>query len=129
VSLLLDSHALLWFFLGDDERFPASLRDLIEDPSQAVWISVASQWELMIKAMRGRLRLPDDPARFLGDLPQEAGFRVLAIQERHVLALSELPAIHVDPFDRMLVAQAVVEDLELVTGDETLRSYPVRTIW
>ncbi len=128
MSLLLDSHSLLWYLTNDD-RLPQPVKELLEDPAARVVISVASQWELMIKAMRGRLRLPDDPAHFLGDLPQESGFRVLAIQERHVFALSELPEIHADPFDRILVAQALVEGLDLVTGDETIRSYPVRTIW
>ena len=128
MSVLLDSHSLVWY-LTDDDRLPQPLKDLLEDPGVRVVVSVASQWELMIKALRGRLRLPDDPERFLVDLPEEAGFRVLAIHDRHVAALSELPAIHDDPFDRMLVAQALVEDLELVTGDERIRAYPVRTVW
>lgn len=127
--MLLDSHALLWFLLGDAERFPLHVRDVIEDPNSHVVVSVTSQWELMLKAMAGRLRLPDAPERFLVDLPREAGFRVLDVQPRHVAALAELPALHGDPFDRMLVAQALVEGLDLVTGDETLRSYPVRTLW
>jgi PIN domain nuclease of toxin-antitoxin system len=129
VRLLLDSHALLWFLLGDAARFPPRIKDLVEDPGVHVAISVTSQWELMLKAMAGRLRLPDAPERFLIDLPTEAGFRVIQVQPRHVAALAELPAIHADPFDRMLVAQALVEDMDLVTGDETLRSYPVRTRW
>ena len=129
VKVLLDSHALLWFLRGDDDRFPSQMRELIEDPTTAVWVSVASQWELMIKALGRRLRLPDAPERFLVDLPQEAGFRVLPIHERHVAVLAELPAIHSNPFDRMLIAQALVENLELVTGDDVLRGYPVRTIW
>jgi PIN domain nuclease of toxin-antitoxin system len=129
VRVLLDSHALLWFLLGDAERFPSHVRDVIEDPRSHVVVSVTSQWELMLKAMAGRLRLPDAPERFLIDLAQEAGFRVLDVQPRHVAALAELPGIHPDPFDRMLVAQALVEDLDLVTGDEVLRRYPVRTMW
>ncbi|MEX0983755.1 MAG: type II toxin-antitoxin system VapC family toxin [Actinomycetota bacterium] len=129
MKLLLDSHALLWFLRGDEDRVPARVRDLVEDPAVHVVVSVASQWELMMKALSGRLRLPDSPERFLLDLPREAGFRVLDVQPRHVRALPELPAIHGDPFDRLLVAQALVEDYDLVTGDETLRSYPVRTLW
>jgi PIN domain nuclease of toxin-antitoxin system len=83
----------------------------------------------MLKAMVGRLRLPDAPERFLVELHDEAGFRVIHVQPRRVAVLAELPAIHADPFDRMLVAQAMAEDLDLVTGDETLRRYPVRTRW
>jgi PIN domain nuclease of toxin-antitoxin system len=129
VRVLLDSHALLWFLLGDADRFPPRIRDLVEDPGVHVAVSVTSQWELMLKAMAGRLRLPDAPERFLVDLPNEAGFRVIHVQPRHVAALAELPALHADRFDRMLVAQALAEDLVLVTGDETLHRYPVRTLW
>ncbi len=129
MSLLLDSHALLWYLRGDEDLVPARVRALVEDPSVRVAISVVSQWELMLKALKGRLRLPDTPEGFLIDLPRDEGFRVIDVQPRHIRALPELPAIHGDPFDRLLVAQALVEDLDLVTGDETLRSYPVRTLW
>ncbi len=129
MRLLLDSHALLWFLLGDAERFPLGIKDLVEDPKVTVAVSVTSQWELMLKALAGRLHLPDAPERFLVDLPVEAGFRLIHVQPRHVAALAELPVIHADPFDRMLVAQALVEDFDLVTGDEQLRRYPVRTLW
>ena len=129
MRLLLDSHALLWFLLGDADRFPSHVRDLIDDPRTHVAVSVTSLWELMLKATAGRLRLPDAPERFLIDLPPEAGFRVIDVQPRHVAALVDLPQIHRDPFDRMLVAQALVEDLDLVTSDETLRSDPGRSLW
>ena len=128
VRLLLDSHAFLWYLL-DDDHLPQRVKDLVEDPAVHVTVSVTSQWELMLKAMAGRLRLPDAPERFLVDLPDEAGFRVIHVQSRHVAALADLPPIHGDPFDRMLVAQALVEDMDLVTGDETLHRYPVRTLW
>jgi PIN domain nuclease of toxin-antitoxin system len=129
VSLLLDSHAVLWFLLGDGDRFPAAVRDRIEDPGERVVVSVASQWELMLKAGTGKLSLPDAPERFLFDVVDEAGFRLLHVQPRHAQALAELPQLHADPFDRMLVAQALVEDLTLVTGDEVLHRYPVATLW
>ena len=129
MRLLLDSQALLWFLLGSDDVFPGHVRDAVEDTQAHVVVSVASQWELMIKAMNGRLELSDAAERFLIDLPREAGFRVLDIQPRHVAALAELPQIHGDPFDRMLVAQAMVEDLDLVTDDQMIRRYPVRTMW
>lgn len=120
---------MLWFLLGADDRFPAGLKDRIEDPHERVVVSVASQWELMLKVSAGKLRLPDAPERFLFDVVDDAGFRVLHVQPRHAAALAELPQIHADPFDRMLVAQALVEDLTLVTGDEVLHRYPVATLW
>ena len=128
MNVLLDSHALVWYLLHDD-RLPEWIFDLLEDRSTRVTVSVASIWELMMKAVAGRLRLPVEPASFLVDVPLEAGFRLLDVQPRHVAMLSELPQIHRDPFDRMLIAQALVEDLDLVTSDETLRSYPVRSLW
>ncbi len=128
MRLLLDAHAFIWY-LTDDDRLPRPVARLIDDPATPVLLSVVTQWELMIKALGGRLRLPDAPERFLVTPVEEAGFRLLPIESRHVLALPELPAIHGDPFDRMLVAQAIVEDLEIVTGDEHIARYPVRTIW
>lgn len=128
MNVLLDSHALVWYLLHDD-RLPEWIFDLLEDRSTRVTVSVASLWELMMKAVAGRLRLPVEPASFLVDVPLEAGFRLLDVQPRHVAMLSELPQIHRDPFDRMLISQALVEDLDLVTSDETLRSYPVRSLW
>jgi PIN domain nuclease of toxin-antitoxin system len=126
--LLLDAHVLLWYATDADD-LPLHLKERIEDSMTRVIVSVASQWELMIKAMSGKLSLPDAPERFLTEFPKDAGFRVLDVQPRHVAALAELPEIHGDPFDRMLVAQALVEDLDLVTDDEVVRRYPIRTMW
>ena len=128
MRVLVDSHVFLW--LGaDDQRLPSQVRDLLADNRTRIVVSVATTWELTIKVLAGRLRLPREPevhfAEYLGDYASE----ILAIEQRHVDALPELPAIHADPFDRMLVAQALVEDLDLVTGDEVLQGYPIRTIW
>jgi PIN domain nuclease of toxin-antitoxin system len=128
VRALVDSHTVLWATL-DDDRLPDGVRDLVSDPRNRIVVSVATTWELTIKAMAGKLRLPEPPAPYLEGLVRDFGYELLPIQERHVAALPELPAIHDDPFDRMLVAQALVEDLDLVTGDEWMRRYPIRTIW
>jgi PIN domain nuclease of toxin-antitoxin system len=128
VRLLLDSHALLWETTGDD-RLPGPVRLLIDDPRNRLVLSVATTWELTLKSLAGRLRLPEPPAAYFDDLIRDAPFEVLAVEQRHVALLPELPEIHDDPFDRMLVAQALADDLDLVTGDERIRRYPVRTIW
>jgi PIN domain nuclease of toxin-antitoxin system len=128
VRVLLDSHAFLWLATGDD-RMPRAVRDLVEDARTKTTVSVATTWELTLKVLAGRLRLPGPPAEHFAEHIDEFGYELLPIHQRHVAALPELPAIHDDPFDRMLVAQALVEDLELVTGDEWMRRYPVRTIW
>lgn len=128
VRILLDSHTFLWAGTSDD-RLPVAVRDLIADTRTRAIVSVATTWELTLKALAGRLRLPASPADHLAEHIEEFGYEILPIHQRHVAALQELPAIHDDPFDRMLVAQALVEDLELVTGDEQMRRYPVRVLW
>lgn len=128
MRLLLDSHVTLWAATGD-RRIPRPVRDVIADARTRVTVSVASMWEIALKAHAGKLRLPDDPMAFMRDVIDEFGFDVLPVYERHVAGLAELPELHSDPFDRMLLAQALVEDLELVTADEVMRSYPVRTLW
>ena len=128
MRLLLDSHALLWWLL-DDAQLPAAVGDLIDDPNIPTSVSVVTLWELMLKAERGRLKLPLPTETMFTDVLDESGFRIIGPERRHVLALAELPQIHGDPFDRMLIAQAMVEDLDLVTGDEFIRQYPIRTVW
>jgi PIN domain nuclease of toxin-antitoxin system len=128
VRVLADSHTVLWATL-DDDRLPIAVRDLVADPRNRMVVSVATMWELTIKALTGKLRLPEPPTPYFEGLVHDFGYELLPIHQRHVAALPELPAIHDDPFDRMLVAQALVEDLELVTGDERMRRYPIRTIW
>ena len=128
MRVLLDSHAFLWL-ATDDDRVPLPVRELVEDVRTRSLVSVATTWELTLKALAGRLRLPGPPAEHFAEHIDEFGYELLPIQQRHVDALPELPAIHDDPFDRMLVAQALVEDMDLVSGDEWIRRYPVRTIW
>jgi len=126
--VLVDSHTVLWATLAD-ERLSAGARELIADARTRIVLSVATTWELTIKAMAGRLRFPEPPDAYFDGLVRDFGYEVLAIHQRHVDALPELPGIHADPFDRMLIAQALVEDLDLVTGDDRIRSYPIRTVW
>ncbi|MGH2631696.1 MAG: type II toxin-antitoxin system VapC family toxin [Actinomycetota bacterium] len=128
MKVLADSHTVLWATL-DDDRLPPAVRDLIGDVRTRIVVSVATTWELMVKTMAGRLRLPEPPADYFRGLIEDFDYEILPIHQRHVDALPELPTIHGDPFDRMLVAQAIVEELDIVTGDEAIARYPVRTIW
>jgi PIN domain nuclease of toxin-antitoxin system len=128
VRVLLDSLAILWATLADD-RLPPAVLDLVEDRSNVMVVSVATTWELTLKAMAGRLDLPEPADAYFDGLVRDFGYELLPVHQRHVAALPELPPVHADPFDRMLVAQALVEDLDVVTGDERIRRYPVRTIW
>lgn len=128
MRVLADAHAVLWVTL-DDDRLPRQVRELIADVKTRVVVSTATTWELMVKTLAGRLRLPESPETFFRGLIDDFDYEILPVHQRHVDALPELPAIHRDPFDRMLVAQAIVEDLEIVTGDRAITQYPVRTIW
>jgi PIN domain nuclease of toxin-antitoxin system len=127
MKLLVDTHAALWFAAGD-RRLGRRARSVLEDSANQVLISVASLWEIAIKEARGSLRTRRPKGITLADLPAEWGFVELPIRGSHAAALLELPDIHADPFDRMLVAQAQVEGLTLMTADETVASYPVATI-
>jgi PIN domain nuclease of toxin-antitoxin system len=121
VSLLLDTHVLLWW-LADDPRLGDPMRDAIRDPHTPVAVSAASAWEMVIKAALGKLSVPPGlPAELEG-----AGFDELPITVEDGLAAGALPRHHDDPFDRMLVAQARRRGLVLLTEDRTFRSYDVQ---
>jgi PIN domain nuclease of toxin-antitoxin system len=127
MRLLLDTHTLIWW-----DSDPARLSDValaaLRDPANTVWLSVVSIWEILIKAQLGklnvRLPLPDIVAE-----QQANGLRVLPVTLPHSLALEGLPPIHKDPFDRLLIAQAIVEGAELVSADHVFVQYPVRLLW
>lgn len=122
MRLLLDTHVLLWWLSAEHLR-PKALAAITSADSD-VWVSAASVWEMSIKAALGRLAVPDD----LSDQLTHHGFDVLSIGLSHALAIRSLPPHHADPFDRMLVAQAQVEDLTLVTRDANIRRYAVRVL-
>lgn len=123
MSYLLDTHTFIWGQAGDPRLGPGATEILI-DPSAPVYLSVASAWEMSIKAAQGRLDVPDD----LGAILDESGFDVLGIDLRHTAEVRRLPPHHGDPFDRMLVAQARVEGLALVTSDPAMAAYDVEVI-
>ena len=119
LRLLLDSHALLWWL--DETELAAEARDAIAEPDNAVWVSAASVWELAIKASTGKLHLPGD----LRQQIEDEGFLELPISAAHGLRAGALPRIHADPFDRMLIAQALIGGLTIVTRDRRFPRYGV----
>lgn len=125
MRLLLDSHAILWW-VTDDAALPASVRDEIHGAVQLV-ISVATAWELGIKLAIGRIDGAVLEEILLG--AQADGMRVLDVTWEHASQAAALPPLHGDPFDRMLVAQAQVERLTLVTRDRMIQQYDVATMW
>ncbi len=128
MKLLLDTHSFLWFISGD-ERLPAATRDLIRAPEQDVWLSVASVWEIVVKQQLGRLPLPADAWAYATAQRDRHGVDALPLDEAALAHLSKLPAVHRDPFDRILICQAIEHDLLLVTDDELVRKYPIKTMW
>jgi PIN domain nuclease of toxin-antitoxin system len=120
VNLLLDTHVVLWAF-AQPERLSARMRDLISDPRHTVAISAATVWEVEIKRRLGTLRAPDGFATEC----RERGFDELPIGFAHAETAGQLPRHHDDPFDRMLIAQALIEGYEIVTTDETFSRYEV----
>jgi PIN domain nuclease of toxin-antitoxin system len=121
VNLLLDTHVALWA-ITDSPKLSRKARELIESPKAIVWISVASVWEISIKHALGRGDMPvsgQDAMRYF----RESGYRFLAIEAEHAVVVEELPAHHQDPFDRLLVAQALVEPMRLMTHDAMLTRY------
>lgn len=121
MNLLLDTHIALWA-LTDDARLSVEARDLVLDEGNHVFTSVVSQWEVAIKKALRPEKIPITGRDFL-HYCSEAGYVMLSLRERHVLALEGLPPIHADPFDRILVAQAEAESMFLLTHDGTLAGY------
>ena len=121
---LLDTHVLLWW-IRDDPKLRADTRRTVTDPDHDIVVSAASIWEAAIKRAVGKLRFE---TAVLLDTLRRGGLRVLPITAEHALAAGDLPRHHDDPFDRMLVAQAMAEGLTLITRDARLRAYQVATI-
>jgi PIN domain nuclease of toxin-antitoxin system len=128
VKLLLDTATFLWYITGDN-RLPVATRALVRDPEHDVWLSVISVWEIAVKQQIGRLLLPAPADTFIPAERDRHGVASLPLQEAAVGHLLKLPDFHRDPFDRMLVCQAIEHDLLLVSGDDQVRRYPIKSIW
>ena len=124
MRLLLDTHIFLWFISGDI-RLPKSARESIQNFENEIYLSVISLWETIIKFQLGKLPLPEPPEIYLPKQRERHLIFSLELNEASVSRLSELPSLHRDPFDRMLICQALEHDMTLVTGDDLVRSYPV----
>jgi PIN domain nuclease of toxin-antitoxin system len=128
VKLLLDTCTFLWIVAGAPELSPHA-RGLFEAADNEVYLSAASAWEITVKHGLGRLRLPEPPDRFVRRMREAHGIAALPIDEESALHVSRLPVLHRDPFDRMLVSQAIVHGLTILTPDESIAQYPGRTTW
>ncbi len=132
MRLLLDTHALIWFIL-DPKKIPSKTLRLIERPETAVWVSNISLWEIALKFSMGKLRLKNISPEDLLHEAKEQGFNMLSLSESDALGFRNVPRhLHPDPFDRMLIWQAIGRDLTLVSAEEGLTEYRqlgLRWLW
>ena len=124
MRLLLDTHIFLWFISGDI-RLPKSDREIIQNFENEIYLSVISLWEIIIKYQLGKLPLTEPPEIYLPKQRERHFISSLELDEASVSRLAEPPSLHRDPFDRMLICQAIEHDMTIVTVDDLVRSYPV----
>ena len=127
MRVLLDTQVWLWMQAAP-ERFNAGARDLVEDPATTLLLSAASSWEIAIKYGLGKLALPERPEVYVPDRMRSGGVSSLAIEHSHALRVAALDLHHRDPFDRLLVAQAMVEELPILSADAVFGRYGVELI-
>lgn len=123
MQILLDTHTLIWA-LAKPEKLSNKIVKLISNVNNLVFVSIASLWELQIKKSLGKIILPNDFPILL----QDSGYKILNITFEHILQLENLPLLHRDPFDRMLIAQSLSEKIPLVTDDSEILQYTLETI-
>lgn len=129
MRILLDTHAFLWWASERGARLSERARDLLSDGSNDVAFSIASVWEIATEVGSGRMDLPDAVERYVPDRLRHHGFELMPIELPHAFRAGALPRLHGDPFDRMLIAQAQIEGLPILTADPAISRYDVETIW
>ena len=124
MKILLDTHIFLWFISGDT-KLSTNVRDAIRDLDNEVYLSTVSIWEAIVKYQLGKLPLPESPETYLSKQRELHQIGSLALDESSVVQLAKLPPLHRDPFDRMLICQALQNDLTIATVDSAVRAYSV----
>jgi len=128
MKLLLDTHAFIWAD-GEPQKLSPAAKTACEDPANQIVLSAASVWEMQIKLMLGKLTLRKPLRSLIEDSVQQSGFTLLSVQVEHVLRLDTLSSHHKDPFDRILIAQALTEGCSIVSHDPVFPLYSVQVIW
>lgn len=128
MRLLLDTCTFLWLAAASP-ALSSRARELFADPDNEVYLSAASAWEIAVKHALGRLPLPGSPERFVPDQRRRHGIDALPVDEEAALHIARLPPLHRDPFDRMLVSQAIVHGMAILGPDPLVTQYPVRALW
>jgi len=124
MRLLLDAHAFLWWLTGSP-GLSAPARHAVADPGNEVLIGIGTLWELTIKRSLGKLNFPHD----LETVVRDEGFAVIGITLAHLRILETLPHVHRDPFDRLLIAQSLADQVPIITGDRAFRAYGTTLLW
>jgi PIN domain nuclease of toxin-antitoxin system len=128
MNFLIDSHALVWALLKDHRLSPRARR-IFGEPPGTLHMSIVSLWELSLKITIGKLRTLGSSIAYFRDECLEYGINILPLRMEHILCAETLPLHHRDPFDRLLIAQAIEEHLVILTDDTHIRRYPVKTVW
>lgn len=128
MKILLDTHTFLWFIAGD-AQLDAYARQLIEDPDNERYLSVASIWEITIKSSLGRLTVPMPPSALIREHVWANAIEILSITPEHLDTLHTLPYHHKDPFDRLMIAQVIQEGMSLITKDQAFSEYNIQVAW
>jgi PIN domain nuclease of toxin-antitoxin system len=126
MNLLLDTHIVIWFITNDD-KLSKKVKNLIEDPKNKCFVSIASYWELSIKYSLGRLNL-NSTIEEIFNIIEKSGFDILPVTLNHIIQLSKLEHFHNDPFDRLMISQSIIEKLHLVSNDNYFPAYKVQLI-
>ena len=125
-EVLIDTQSFIWFF-ENNSRLPVSVRLFMEKKKSLV-VSIGSFWEITIKTTLGKLAVPEGIS-ILMDKALSKGFKILPIEREHLIVLSSLELIHRDPFDRLIISQAIAENIPLVSSDSVFKQYPVNCVW
>jgi PIN domain nuclease of toxin-antitoxin system len=128
MRILLDTHTFLWW-VADDPKLSVNAKTIIANPDNDVYFSVVSAWEIIIKVGTGKLTLSEPPETYIPSRVASNQFEILPVQMSHILRVNSLPNFHKDPFDRLLIAQSIEENLSIVTIDNLIIQYPIKSIW
>jgi PIN domain nuclease of toxin-antitoxin system len=127
MDILLDTHVFIWF-IEDNKSLSKNLKKDIENPANSIYVSMASHWEMAIKYSLGKLNFKLKLPKVFDQII-ENGFNIMSISSIHILKSSELTFHHRDPFDRLIIAQSIVEDMHIITADDIFEKYKIKRIW
>lgn len=128
MRVLLDTHIFLWM-ISDPGKLSRLVKNILESKENEIFLSAVSGWEIAIKYQIGKLRLAENPDVYIPRKAEENSLELLSIEMNHAVNVSNLPDIHNDPFDRLLISQSQLENLPLITNDEKIKRYSIDTIW